>query len=340
MSKVTRISNGDYKIIIQDGGTITLDTTNGTNNLNGRVVITGSLEVLGNYTWVESTDLRIEDNIIVLNKDNIAAGIPASLNYRSGLELERGSSPNAFFVYDEQLAWNAGGNSGTGTFTFEINNTTIPIHTSGIVAPASIYFTPGGSGALSVTNTTNYEERVLTYSAGDITDSGSGVIIDDDLIPNTKAMVDYVDYIIENQFQSRIDEEDTFVEAFDFDVTGTESKVSIGVDNVVVASFFGNRTEIENLQITDTAIETTESNSDLVLSSSGTGSVKIKDTLEITETPGDDDALTDPASPTVGVKIYSKTEDTGGTGLYYVNKSDTRDELISNNRSLVYSMLF
>ena len=340
MSKVTRVSNGDYKIIIQDGGTITLDTTNGTNNLNGRVVITGSLEVLGTRTYIESTDMQIEDNIIVLNKDNIAAGIPASLNYRSGLELERGSSPNALLVYDEQLSWSAGGNSGTGTFTFEVGSTTLPLKTAGLVADASIYFTPGAGGALSVTNTTNYEKRVLTYQSGSVYDGGSGVIIDDDNIPNTKAMVDYVDFIIENQFQSRIDEGDTFVEAFDQSVTAQPSNVQIGIDNVTVATFFSNRAEIEGLEFKDTAITTTVSNSDLVLSSSGTGTVKIKDTLEITETPGDDDALVDPASPTNGIKMYSKTEDTGGTGIYFVNKSDTRDEIISNNRSLVYSMLF
>lgn len=340
MSKVTRVSNGDYKIIIQDGGTITLDTTNGTNNLNGRVVITGSLEVLGTRTYVESTDLRIEDNIILLTKDNSSAGIPASLNYRSGIEIERGTSPNATFVYDEQIAWAAGGDSANGTFTFEVNGNTIPIKTRGIVSDGAIYFTPGGSGALSVTNTSDYEEKVLTYSGGAITDSGSGVIIDDDLLPNTKAMVDYVDYIINSTFQSRIDEGDTFAEAEDFDVTGLESRVTVGVDGSIVATFFTNRTEIQDIQISGTTIETTVSNSDLILSSSGTGTVKIKDSLEITETPADDDVLSDPLKPTEGLKLYSKTEDTGGTGLYFVNKTNTRDEIISNNRSLVYSMLF
>ena len=90
----------------------------------------------------------------------------------------------------------------------------------------------------------------------------------------------------------------------------------------------------------DNEISTVISNDDLSLSAPGTGSVKIKDILEITETPSDDDALVDPTAPLEGVKIYSKTEDKGGTGIYFVNKSNTADEIISKNRALIFSMLF
>ena len=53
----------------------------------------------------------------------------------------------------------------------------------------------------------------------------------------------------------------------------------------------------------------------------GIGSVKVNDNLHITETPGPDDAVTDPAAPLEGIKLYSKTEATGNTGLFFVNKS-------------------
>ena len=339
MSEVVRVSNGDYKIITQDGGTITLDTTDGTNNLNGRVYITGNLEVKGTTTTVDSTNVTIADNIIVLSKDNIAAGIPAALGYRSGIEIERGSVTNARMVYDEQITWALGGTSGQGTFVFEQGTQELPIKTPGIVAGGTLYVSTGG-GVISVTGSSDYEEQIFTYSGGVITDGGGGVIVDDDGIPNTKAVTDYVNYVLGAVFQDRIEENDTSVEVIDFDTAGVESRVELSVDGNVVVSAYSNRTELQDIKIQGTEISSTLSNSDLILASPGTGSVKVKDILEITETPSEDDTLTDPTAPSEGVKIYSKTEAEGGSGLYFVNKSNTNDEIISRNRALVFSMLF
>lgn len=339
MAKVTRVSGGDYKIIIQDGGTFTIDTTDGLLNQNGRVVITGNLEVLGTQTTIESTDLRVEDNIILLTKDNTAAGIPVSLNQRAGIEAERGSLPNAKLIYDETISWTAGGDSGQGTWTFEQGSATIPIKTNGIFSGGNLYLDTG-NGVISVTNTTNYEQKIFTYTAGNITDSGGGVIIDDDHIPNTKALVDYVDFQLGTSFQARIEENDTFVETSDFDTSGLESIVEIGVDGASRANFYSNRVEMYDVKIQESTISSNVSNSDLVLEGIGTGSVRIKDNLLLTETPGDDDALLDPTAPSEGIKLYSKSQGTGKTGLYYVNKDNTQDEIISKNRSLLLSMLF
>lgn len=339
MSKVVRVSDADYKIIIQDGGTITLDTTNGTDNLNGRVLILGDLEVKGDTTTVNSTAVTIADNIIVLSKDNIAAGLPAALNYRSGVEIERGSLPNSRMVYDETIAWTLGGTSGQGTFVWEQGSQDLPLKTPGIVAGGNLYVSTG-AGVITVTGTNDYEEQIFTYSGGTITDSGSGVIIDDDGIPNTKAVADYVNFVLGSAFQDRIEENNTYVEVKDFETTGSESNVEIGVDGVARVNFYDNRTEFENIKIQGTEISTTLSNTDLVLASSGAGSVKVKDFLEITQTPYDDDALIDATVPDEGIKLYSKIEDTGGSGLYFVNSSSRADELISNNRALLYGMLF
>ena len=83
-----------------------------------------------------------------------------------------------------------------------------------------------------------------------------------------------------------------------------------------------------------------DSNADLKLEAAGTGSVVVNDILNLTETPGVDDPTVDPSAPSEGIKLYSKTQGTGNTGLYFVNKSNTSDEIISNNRALVYSMIF
>ena len=76
MSKIVKVQDGDYKLVVgsvnvQTGvptpGTITLDTNpNGTPG-QGLVNIKGDLLVEGTTTTVNSETVTIEDNIIVLN---------------------------------------------------------------------------------------------------------------------------------------------------------------------------------------------------------------------------------------------------------------------------------
>ena len=115
---------------------------------------------------------------------------------------------------------------------------------------------------------------------------------------------------------------------------------AITVDGNNHVNFFDNRTELHDLRIRDSWIETTVSSADLVLSAPGTGSVVIDDQLQILTTPSPDDGSVDPAQPTDGLKVYAKTQGVGKTGLYYVNSNNVRDELISKNRSLLLSMIF
>jgi hypothetical protein len=119
-----------------------------------------------------------------------------------------------------------------------------------------------------------------------------------------------------------------------------ESEISVTVEGNNITNFYNNRINLADIEIKGTEIFTSSSNDDLVLSSSGIGSVKIKDTLEITKTPGDDDILLDPNPPLEGIKLYSKSQGTGKTGLYFVNENNYQDEVISKSRALLYSMLF
>ena len=48
MSKVLKVENGNYKVTVQSGGTITLDTGVET----GTTIVTGDLEVKGTTTTV------------------------------------------------------------------------------------------------------------------------------------------------------------------------------------------------------------------------------------------------------------------------------------------------
>jgi len=215
MSKILKVYNGDYKVAVQDGGNITLDT----GNLTGNVIVTGNLEVKGTTTTVESTEVTISDNVILLSEGTVGSGLPSSVNYQSGIEIDRGSAVNAKWVYDEQVSWTLGGLSGVsipaGTFYAEVGGQKLPINTPGIVAQGNLYVDTG-NGVISVTNTSDYEEKVFNYNSGTLEPNASGVVIvDDDHIPNAKAVVDYVNYAFQSSLTPFIREGNTKVEASD-----------------------------------------------------------------------------------------------------------------------------
>jgi len=337
MSKVLKVENGNYKIAVQSGGTITLDT----GVESGTTLVTGNLEVKGTTTTVDSINTTIADNILTLNEGELGAGISASNGYQAGIEIDRGSEAVGRWIWDDQINWDMGGDNGSGAWT-SITGTGsnfTPIKIPGVVGTGTNFFFDIGSGVLSVTNTSNYEEQIFPYAGGVIT----GGAIDDDNIPNAKAVQDYVGFILGSSFQDRIEEgitTKTFVETRDFEITGDQSVVKIGVDGKAIGFFYDNRFDVQFIRIDGSRISTLDSNLDLVLEAPGTGSIKINDNLLITTTPGVDDVSLDPNVSTDGTKIYVKAEDTGGTGLFFVNSSNTRDEIISNNRSLLYGMIF
>jgi hypothetical protein len=211
MPKVLKAYNTDYKIAVQQSGTITLDTGLQT----GTVVVTGNLEVRGETATVNTTDLSIEDNIILLSSGTQGSGLPSSVGFSSGIEIERGSLPNARWIFDEQVSWTLGGTSGTGTFYADAGGQKLPLNTPGIVAQGDFYI-DAGAGVISVTNTPDYEEKVFNYNNGVIEPDANGrIVIDDDNIPNAKAIKDYIDYNFVNRSRSFVSEGDTVLETID-----------------------------------------------------------------------------------------------------------------------------
>ena len=318
------VTDGDYTIKVASGGTLTIDT----GNQIGQLYLTGDLVVNGAQTNVTSTNLSINDNIIVLNAGEAGAGI--TLN-QSGIRIERGSLPDTQILFDETITWNdpVSQTVKTGAFTLideaggNIGLNVRSIATGG----GDLFLINAGTGVISVSGTNNYEDQVT----------------DDDDIPN-KA---YVDVVVSNQVAAanftrlRTGSASlTQIEVEDFETTGLPSNFKISVDDVNNVTYFANRTELHDLRITGSTIETTVSSADLILSAPGSGSVVIDDQLQILSTPSPDDASVDPSAPTDGLKLYVKTPGVGKTGLYYVNSSSVQDELVSKNRSLLLSMIF
>lgn len=326
MSKYVVVPDGNYKITVQNNGEITLDT--GLNS--GQVRITGNLLVQGTTTTVNSSQVTIKDNIIELNSGETGPGISIS-SRESGLRIDRGSFVDAFFVFNETISWTnpiTGGLS-QGAFVFRNDSDSlVGIRTNSITTGGgSLFLINQGTGIVSVSGTVDYEQNV----------------IDDDTLTNKKYVDDAIVEAFATVLLSQIGDgiiTPTTVRASDQETTGNPSVVEVNIDDTNVANFYINRFELDKIRIQGTRIETISSNEDLILAAPGTGVVKIDDTLQLESLPTAGDNTVNPSFPNSGVKIYAKQQDLGQTGIFFANESNTRDELISKNRSLLYSMIF
>jgi|TARA_B100001094_G_scaffold332663_1_gene405735 hypothetical protein len=323
-ASVVSIPSNDYIVKVTPGGTITLDT----GPVAGNVVFTGNITVAGTQTVVNSTDLDVADNIIKVNHGETGAGV--TLN-QSGLQVDRGSLTDAQIVFDETFTWTdpVTDTSVTGGFVFKnLANTLLGIRTVSIDSNGGdLYLINSGTGVISVTGTNNYE----------------GSVTDDDHIPNKKYVDDEIVNALTSTFQRRIEEGSTtksFVEVRDREVSGVQSVINFDLDSQNAGQVFADRFEIQDIKISDNMIETTTSDQDLILSAPGTGGIKVLDNMTLTSTPAIDDALADPAGPADGLKLYVKTPETGGTGLFFKHANTTAGEIISRKNALLLSMLF
>lgn len=89
---ITNFVEGDYVHTTGD------EQIAGNKTFNNNVVIEGNLAVQGTTTAIETVDLVITDNVIVLNKDETGAGVTLGT---AGIEIERGTEANAQLLFNE-----------------------------------------------------------------------------------------------------------------------------------------------------------------------------------------------------------------------------------------------
>ena len=309
MSKIVKVSQSDYRLKVKDSGTITLDTGVDT----GIVVITGDLLVKGNTTTIDTANLQIEDNIILLNKGEGGDGVTEGT---AGIEIDRGSLANAQFLWNETI----------DKFVIQLDTGVL----SGIVV-GNIATDPTtnldfdmqtGGGTLRIINSTGYESRVT----------------DPNDVPNRKFVTDYVlasgglaltDKIFFPLLGHVPGEEDTILQASE---TNIRFSVRSGGTLNQRAQITAQGLTVDDVNIFNDTIQNTGSD-DLILTAA-TNHVRINSVLNL------DDQTVDP-SATGGVsRIYAKsTGGPGKTGLFFTNNTTT-DELVSKNRALLFSMLF
>jgi hypothetical protein len=332
MSRILNISESDYRVRVQSGGTITLDVGTG-NPTTGTVVITGNLDVKGTTTTVESSTTTVADNILQLNFGQTGAGISSALGYQSGIQIGRGSRSDALLVFNEQVPHYDPGSATTipGTFVFKTADqalTGIQVASISTSSATNLVFDMQNTDSIiKIANSTNYESRVLA----------------DNDVPNKKYVNDYVSatggYANVDNFHYLLAPNQTRGQAYN-------THIDFTVLSSLRATITVNGVTVDDINIYGNLIKSTSSNN-LILQSAVTNEVEINSVLDL-----DNQTKLTNGSVAVGkTKFYtSTTAGAGKTGLYFLNKrtgepgqsinETVNDELVAKNRSLLFSMLF
>jgi len=322
MTKILDIPNGNYKIAVQPGGNITLNTGVDT----GTVIVTGNLLVQGEQTTLNTTELDVEDRIVRVNYGETGMGVTpgAGVTQWSGLQVVRGSLPDALMVWDESAPYedDVTGTQGLGAFSFK------KVDSNGLSSIAGIQTNSidSGGGAIQFDAGNN----PLRAAAADY----ENYVVDDDDIPNSKWVVDYVTQFSGQNPPTQIRQGDTLVAAEDFDNTAVPSVCRLQVDGfnrfvVGTAEAF-----MYDLKFEGSTISSVSSGDDLVLVGTAGGSVRIPDSLHIDENgPGA------PTAPATGAIIYHDEDDVKDTGLKYITPNKQGD-IVSRRTAALFALIF
>ena len=353
MSKILKITDGDYKVKTGYAGTITLDT----GPQAGAVVITGSLVVNGDYTIVESETLTVKDQLIELNVGEPGPGVtskPTDSSQSSGIRINRGAdntpaSRDVLIVFKEQEpGFPDAAITGRGTILFKYSNgDPVAISTNSVSVPGNgnLGLINGGNGYVTVRGTTKYEENAFNYTAWLGAGSprpayaaGAALITpkDGDIIPNSKALRDYVDSSLYYYRIPLILEGDTSVQTYDDSAGHSPSRIEFKVNNALRGKFIDTGLDVDYVNIFTNTINNATNN--LVLTSTAAAKiVEVNAVLQLNDTG------LGPTAITGSTKIYTQDSNTtpgpGKTGIYFTSLGNS-DELVAKNRALLFSMLF
>lgn len=376
---IERLGVSEYLLKVQDGGNITFDTNGGSVDILGDLNVRGTL-VQENITEVNAENFRTGDNLITLNYDEENGPRDVDLYgiefERKAIDPPDGDLNNgltAYLVFNENkptyvnITDTAVGDSrtasGYGAFELKLqNNTLVGIHTKSINsgpivgelnATASnlnlLYEQPAGS--FVTVGSEDYERTLYDYDSVDA-DSyiSAGTNIDGLVNPadasaliTVQTMVDYVRSYQQYNWQDLLLSENTDGDQSKVEVDQRErpdqenSIVSITVNNRDKAVFAYNEAYIlgstDGVKFVENVITASTLQGDIVLKGNGQGIVQIDDLQNLT-------VQAEPDAPTEGVTLYANTLADGGTGLYFVNEDGTKDEFVSRNKALLFSIIF
>ncbi|CAB4125886.1 hypothetical protein UFOVP181_352 [uncultured Caudovirales phage] len=324
MSRILKVSQSDYRVKVQDGGTITLDT----GAEQGTVVITGDLTVLGNSTSIDTTNMVVQDNILVINREVDSAGNPITHTGvtlgQAGIEVDRGTLSNAQFLFDESVQHYDPLTATTkaGTFVFKTKDGALSgIQVSSISTSVSSDLTfdlQNTSNMLTIANVTDYASRVVA----------------DNHIPNKKYIDDYVASGIIVPGMADVDR--IYFALLGVEkarVQATASNIQFAVAQNQRAQITGNGLDVDDINLFNHTI-TSSGTYNLILTAAN-NNVEVNAILNLDDQSG-------AVSGTGGKnKIYSTAISSvrDSSGVFFANNVKA-DELVARNRALLFSMLF
>lgn len=346
MSKIVRVSESNYRLQVQSGGTITLDT--GTDL--GWVEVTGNLRVKGTTTTIDTANMTIEDNIILLNKGETGAGVTEGT---SGLEVARGTLPNARLIFNESVQWydpvNAEYVQGAWTFVDSTGKTGgIRVASVANDGNADLVFDLQNSDkVLLIGNSVNYEARLS----------------DPNHVPNLQWVYDYVDAtggmaVVDKIYKNDVyGQKKALVQTYN---NAGNGQVRMYINQVSHQTFqvdtfgltmYDSASGDPKVNINQSTI-TNQSNVDNLILTASTGIVEVEAFAQLNDrsviTTPDPLAVSFVADATV--MFSSPVAGAGKTGIYFVHKRSgepgqtinetVNDELIAKNRALLFSMVF
>ena len=341
MSRVLRINESGYRIKVQDGSTITLDTGTDT----GTTIITGNLLVKGDSTTVNSVNSFITDNILILNREVDANGDPIShvgiTLGSAGIEIERGTLDNAQFLFDESVEHYDPTEDRyiDGTFVLKTSNGVLSaIRTTSIandgttdfIIDLSVNATTASDSVVKIKNGTDDVVSAANYAQlllDDVTNEY------DNAVTNKKFVNEYVYAFGGVAITDRIIFPITATEGVeDSKIQAYGNRIEFLVAQTIKASVSGAGFSVNNILMAGDTITNTAGSSNLIITAN-TGTVEVDATLALK------DRLSPPSITSGRTKVYSSaTIGPGKTGIYF-NNSTTSDELISKNRAVLLSIL-
>ena len=327
MSKVLNVSNGDYRVRVQTGGSIILDTQ----STYGKVLVIGDLDVQGQLTYIESTNTQVKDNILQLNYGQTGNGIRVvdahgNILYVSGIEIERGNYSAAQILFDEQVQHYDPVSSTEVYGTFSLRTADGILSGLQVASIANsgttdfVFDMQGSSNVLRVANSLGGYENNINNDNDLITKKFLSNYI---TATNGVATVDRIYFPISGGIGSST----SSIEAFG-------SSIVFQISQATRAIISPTGVSVDNINLYSNTISNTGSNN-LVLAAAN-NNVEINSVLNL------DNQGSTPSYTTGTTKIYSSaTAGPGGTGIYFTNDqaSHTADELISRRRAVALSIL-
>lgn len=296
----------------------------GASQITGQV--SGSLGGVGVYNIADTLSPAVSSRTITGEKLSSGGGSGVTLG-TAGIRIDRGNLTDAELLYDESLnPYNpATATNADGAFVLQFaNSDPIGLRTNSISSGGEIALQPGGSGAV-LAYKVNYETFVTQNNH----------------IPNKKYVDDEIATAVATLAPTFIERGDTEVRVYDTTLGDPTSKATVEIDGTLTNTFLANQVDflqdqinLAEIRIQESTISAPGTGGDLILQAQGSQSVRIDDTLLMKS------AAIAPTYDGIGLKLYTGAQSTGGTGLFYVNSTNTRDEIISKNRSLLFSMIF